>query len=715
MPSLLEFQPDYQFYCIKQDGSAYVLNTMLSCTASNSTTSVGQLTATFADPHGVISNLTGSNGQSTRPQAMDVVQLRLRNRHGEWGVAWTGYVDAYHQLFSADQGDIVQIAASSPYKLWEVVRQNPGDTVRLSLYSATGITGSAILTLSAQAVGYPIKNIVIDPQANSGAFLWGQISAGIFTNPDQQTWSSIIQALVGDSGLEMFFDEEGFCYWRRMGYLADTPGYFMPDLFPRTVQEEEILQLDLAETDQGVVTEVEVRYGLVPITQLAPYVAAPASMAQHLKTRRLVLYAPWIRAKQAAQTLAQQMLNVYASNILVGSVTIPADPLFRIGKLVDVPIPNAGATLNTPGLKAPLATGRYYMTNTTYNLEWGQSWVMTLGLAYGRAADQSFPYIGSLTYPVITQNIQKQFLSGSPTSPTSTQLLAPLASSQPGPYTIATNPVLQAAPYLYGSLQATSANTISLDCTDLNITAGAVVQLRDPVTSAPIGPSPTGEYVVVDAGRGSPTTITIQSNPTNAPVTNILVVKYQSAPIGYDSGNTDPAGSTSVTNTNVTPVSTGANMANPPQQPASSSAGGMQFPVQPPYSITQAYGPTSYAGEPAVHGYPHFHTGIDIGIPTGTPVYAATGGVVIFAQWDTTGFGNCVRIVTGNTMTLYGHLSSFNCAAGDSVKQGQLIAQSDSTGNSSGPHLHFEIESPPGFGNDQDPALYLPNGSIGTH
>ncbi|MCL1790829.1 MAG: peptidoglycan DD-metalloendopeptidase family protein [Peptococcaceae bacterium] len=85
------------------------------------------------------------------------------------------------------------------------------------------------------------------------------------------------------------------------------------------------------------------------------------------------------------------------------------------------------------------------------------------------------------------------------------------------------------------------------------------------------------------------------------------------------------------------------------------------------------------------------HNGIDIANPVGTPIYAASSGVVIFRGWAT-GYGNCVVIDHGNGVgTRYGHLSTFNVSAGDEVAWGQIIAGMGNTGNSTGPHLHFEV------------------------
>lgn len=98
------------------------------------------------------------------------------------------------------------------------------------------------------------------------------------------------------------------------------------------------------------------------------------------------------------------------------------------------------------------------------------------------------------------------------------------------------------------------------------------------------------------------------------------------------------------------------------------------------------------------------HNGIDWGVPTGTAVKASSGGVVIRSGWFST-YGICVDIQHPNgTMTRYAHLSKTLVSVGQTVEQGEQIARSGNTGNSTGPHLHFEIR----IGNTPiDPATKL--------
>jgi len=91
---------------------------------------------------------------------------------------------------------------------------------------------------------------------------------------------------------------------------------------------------------------------------------------------------------------------------------------------------------------------------------------------------------------------------------------------------------------------------------------------------------------------------------------------------------------------------------------------------------------------------PTIHPGIDIAAGLGAPIYASDTGVVVFAGLSLYGYGNLVIIDHGNGwQTAYGHLSQINVGCGGAIYQGQLLGLAGSTGNSTGPHLHFEMRS----------------------
>ena len=105
-------------------------------------------------------------------------------------------------------------------------------------------------------------------------------------------------------------------------------------------------------------------------------------------------------------------------------------------------------------------------------------------------------------------------------------------------------------------------------------------------------------------------------------------------------------------------------------------------------------------------GYWAFHRALDIANGTGVPIAAADNGVVESAGWSNVGYGYLVVINHGNGFkTYYAHNSQFFVGAGQAVKQGQTISAMGSTGQSTGPHLHFEIRL---NGTLMNPLIYLP-------
>ena len=116
-----------------------------------------------------------------------------------------------------------------------------------------------------------------------------------------------------------------------------------------------------------------------------------------------------------------------------------------------------------------------------------------------------------------------------------------------------------------------------------------------------------------------------------------------------------------------------------------SYGGGMIWPISGP--ITSEFGWRTHP----IFGNARFHSGLDIGGDYGMPIHAAASGVVIEAGWIG-GYGNTVMIEHGSgVVTLYGHNESLAVGVGQHVNQGDVIAYCGSTGNSTGPHCHFEV------------------------
>jgi len=127
-----------------------------------------------------------------------------------------------------------------------------------------------------------------------------------------------------------------------------------------------------------------------------------------------------------------------------------------------------------------------------------------------------------------------------------------------------------------------------------------------------------------------------------------------------------------------------------------------------PAVLTQPFGPSDLWMEPPWGGFPHFHAGLDLAAPPDTPVLAADDGVAAVVVASAVGYGNYVVLAHRNGVaTLYGHLAASLVKPGDSVVQGQPIGLEGSTGNSTGPHLHFEMRV---SGQPVDPRPFLPPG-----
>ncbi|MFJ6071441.1 transglycosylase family protein [Streptomyces sp. NPDC093065] len=119
--------------------------------------------------------------------------------------------------------------------------------------------------------------------------------------------------------------------------------------------------------------------------------------------------------------------------------------------------------------------------------------------------------------------------------------------------------------------------------------------------------------------------------------------------------------------------------------------------------------PYHQAGSSWSKGY---HTGVDFPVPTGTSVKSVAAGRVVSSGWGGSyGYQVVVRHGDGR-YSQYAHLSAISVKAGQSVGAGQRLGRSGATGNVTGPHLHFEVRTGPGFGSDVDPLAYLRAGGV---
>ena len=144
-----------------------------------------------------------------------------------------------------------------------------------------------------------------------------------------------------------------------------------------------------------------------------------------------------------------------------------------------------------------------------------------------------------------------------------------------------------------------------------------------------------------------------------------------------------------------------------PVERAGVATGSMMYPVE-RFTFTQGFGCSPYWFEPWSSSIGcNFHNGIDLAQDSYTPIMAADGGTVDQVGWCDCGLGYYVRVDHGNGFrTLYGHMAEYPWASvGQDVAKGDVIGPVGSTGNSTGPHLHFIVNYE---GVDQDPLWYLP-------
>ncbi|WAX76749.1 M23 family metallopeptidase [Streptomyces sp. KMM 9044] len=199
-----------------------------------------------------------------------------------------------------------------------------------------------------------------------------------------------------------------------------------------------------------------------------------------------------------------------------------------------------------------------------------------------------------------------------------------------------------------------------------------------------------GRATTADTPKKSPSSEKSASSSSSAPSS-----ASKTTAAGESSEQSAPKPSSGSSEQSAPEASSGAVTAN---QAANTS--GYSSPV-PGGGLGTAY---KVAGSMWSSGY---HTGVDFAVPTGTSLKAVSPGTVVSAGWAGS-YGNQVVIkLNDGHYAQYAHLSSLSVSAGQTVSGGQQVGLSGSTGNSTGPHLHFEIRTTPDYGSDVDPVSYL--------
>jgi murein DD-endopeptidase MepM/ murein hydrolase activator NlpD len=239
----------------------------------------------------------------------------------------------------------------------------------------------------------------------------------------------------------------------------------------------------------------------------------------------------------------------------------------------------------------------------------------------------------------------------STTGRTRTSIPTPVASNQGGQSPISSLKPVVVTPMKPAVTTRTIAPQVGPDRT--------LASLSDQENSVVIPvPAPRTQIIRVQAVAQLPQVTTIRSIPAIPPIPTVrpAATNFQSRPVAYiNNGEHD-------------------------------STSELIYPLSSPAPTTSGFGWRTHP----ITGSRRFHSGVDIGAPMGAPVVAAGSGTIITAG-RLGGYGNAIVIQhNGVQQTLYGHLSEIFVLPGQRIEQGTVIGRVGSTGNSTGPHLHFE-------------------------
>lgn len=371
---MADFAPQYLILVTLPDG-VYSLTSLSSLSTGLTTSSdLGGLDLILADPTGQIGTILGRSVQGL-PVALNApITVQCTNIFGETGTCWSGYITSAGPSFDSNSGTTYHITAGDALKVFAVQTQSAAQVSSLTISEMANLTASQVLQFAATSIGLPASKLNIDVLTDAGSGINQSIPPATFISPQQASWLAVLNGVAQFTGNILFADEQGIIQYRPINYQR---------LPVRSIPAPIVHQYALANTDEELLTHVEVRYGLVPIASAAPVAPTPnsaqagqlAGWDQQLGQRKLITYLPWLLNAKAAQWAASTLLAQGMAEMGVGQVTILGDHAYHVGDTV---------RLDFAGKDA-------FIQSVSQQWQWGGQWLTTLGLTFVRDAGSTLP------------------------------------------------------------------------------------------------------------------------------------------------------------------------------------------------------------------------------------------------------------------------------------------------------------------------------------
>ena len=698
---------------------------------------VGSCTIIFADPSGTFRNTFKPN---------DIIRIYIASPTGPLSTSpsWTGMVNRCGEyLDPTNKYGRACIITGSTFWKWMLTTAVPLHYFLTGQYPTGNLSLTSIIDTAIDSVRenttWSIDKVFSTLPNEATTPAW--TIPDDFINPQYQSWASFLTSMVIVTGVEVFFNE--------VGSMVIRPVNYAQPFIDQTINDYEIFKSQNIISDDNLVTVSAVTWSIVgntPEAAMSPpnglvdtnpadFVPPEIQQAYRLGKRFVSQTIPFIQDPGIADYYAGIIHAMGLANVNFIDITTCLHGDIRLGTIVNF----------------PMWTKKYYVTQVAHRWYFGRIAETTITGCFGIDTNSQWGDVFRTASPINVPAAynQSNVLPPVPdcftrtnainaTSPDNTYFR--VGSSQVGSSTI-NNYNVQSILVNYGSPLATAqiwtgTNYISaanyLWQGSININIDPAFTLGVWTTESSLGKNVTNFNLwgATDSA-GNPYSYPDWKTSMDAFFSDVNSQTYAStqtiAAFAAIFNPANPTGeATSITNytltyrggaTNPTPLNCNDVTNTPPvttwdgTQPS-----GWPLPSQ-YFTITQGFGPVSCC-EPPLPPYPYFHYGIDIACPSGTALYAVMNGTILAGYnnpyqtygFDSSGdYGYLITITNGPFIVKYGHCQanslSSNFANGSQVIAGDFIGLSDNTGNSSSPHLHFEIDNP-NTGSPQNPFMY---------